>query len=152
MHQSRGTVQETGSACRPVGWKVKLPDRHARQSVRRLKAVAVAVHSAATFIKPRSRNPRTPICSLIIPNTGSTSCFLSSYASLAAAVDIQARWAQRRVVGAYGLGAANASLRVHTPKAGHSRQVAPDVRYTRFLTRLTNCIRKKWRVCPRGQV
>ena len=49
-------VQETGCACWPPGLNVKAPDRHACQRVRRLNAVASAVHSAATFIKPRSRN------------------------------------------------------------------------------------------------
>ena len=113
-----GAVQDTGCACWPPGLKVKAPDRHACQRVRRLKAVASAVHSAATFIRPRSRNLGTPICSLIIPNTGSTSCFLCLYASLAAAVDIQARvLAQCRVVGAYGHGAAHASLRDAYPES-----------------------------------
>ena len=66
-------------------------ERHTRQRVRRLKAVASIVHSAATLTRPRSRNLRAPCCSLMIPKTGSTSCFLSLYASLAAEVDIQAR-------------------------------------------------------------
>ena len=64
---------------------------HTRQRVRRLKAVANIVHSAATLTRPRSRNLRALCCSLMIPKTGSTSCFLSLYASLAAEVDIQAR-------------------------------------------------------------
>ena len=66
-------------------------ERHTRQRVRRLKAVASIVHSAATLTRPRSRNLRAPCCSLMIPKTGSTSCFLSLYASLAAEVDIQPR-------------------------------------------------------------
>ena len=54
------------------GRKLKRRERHANQRVLRLKAVASAVHSAATSAKLRSRNLRTPICSLIIPKTGST--------------------------------------------------------------------------------
>ena len=50
------------------------------------------VHSAATVARPRSRNLRALCCSLMIPKTGSTSCFLSRYASLAANVVLQARW------------------------------------------------------------
>ena len=50
---------------------------HARHRVRRLKAVANMVHSAATLTRPRSRNLRAICCSLMIPKTGSTSCFLS---------------------------------------------------------------------------
>ena len=70
---------------------MKRLERHTRQRVRRLKAVASIVHSAATLTRPRSRNLRAPCCSLMIPKTGSTSCFLSLYASLAAEVDIQPR-------------------------------------------------------------
>ena len=55
---------------------------HTRQRVRRLKAVANMIHPAATLVRQRSRNLRAPCCSLIIPKTGSTSCFLSLYASL----------------------------------------------------------------------
>ncbi len=68
--------------------------RHTRHRVRRLKAVANMVHSAVTLARPRSRNLRAiraTCCSLIIPKTGSISCFLCSYASLAAEVVIQAR-------------------------------------------------------------
>ena len=50
---------------------------HTRQRVRRLKAVANMIHSAATLARPRSRNLRALCCSLMIPKTGSTSCFLS---------------------------------------------------------------------------
>ena len=70
---------------------MKRLERHTRQRVRRLKAVASIVHSAATLTRPRSRNLRAPCWSLMIPKTGSTSCFLSLYASLAAEVDIQPR-------------------------------------------------------------
>ncbi len=69
----------------------ELDELHTRQRVRRLKAVANMVHSAATLVRPRSRNLRAPCCSLMIPKTGSTSCFLSLYASLAAEVAIPAR-------------------------------------------------------------
>ena len=34
------------------------------------------VHSAATLVRPRSSNLRVPCCSLMIPKTGSASCFL----------------------------------------------------------------------------
>ena len=47
-----------------------------RHRVRRLKAVASSVHSAATFCKPRSRNLWACCCSLMMPKTGSTSCIL----------------------------------------------------------------------------
>ena len=53
------------------------PNADPRKDVRRLKAVANMVHSAATLTRPRSRNLRAPCCSLMIPKTGSTSCFLS---------------------------------------------------------------------------
>ena len=56
---------------------IKGLERHTRQRVRRLKAVANIVHSAATLTRPRSRNLRAPCCSLMIPKTGSTSCFLT---------------------------------------------------------------------------
>ena len=55
----------------------KMRERHTRQRVLRLNAVANTVHSAATLIRPRKRNLRPACCSLIIPNTGSTICFLS---------------------------------------------------------------------------
>ena len=76
---------------RAPGKKMKGRVRHTRQRVLRLKAVASAVHSAATLTKPRTRDLRTPICSLIIPKTDSTSCFLRLYACLAGPVDIHAR-------------------------------------------------------------
>ena len=76
---------------RTVGKWLRMLDRRTRQRVLRLKAVASTIHSAATFARPRSRNLRAPCCSLMIPKTGSTSCFLSLYASLAALMDIQAR-------------------------------------------------------------
>ena len=41
-----------------------------------LKAVASKAHSAATLSIPRNRNLRIPCCSLTIPKTGSTICFL----------------------------------------------------------------------------
>ena len=87
-----GAVQETGQGSGPLnGWLNELEELHTRQRVRRLKAVANMVHSAATLVRPRSRNLRAPCCSLMIPKTDSTSCFLCSYASLAAEVVIQAR-------------------------------------------------------------
>ena len=46
-------------------------------SVRQLKAVTRRIHSAVTLERPRSRNLPAPCCSLIIPKTGSTNCFLS---------------------------------------------------------------------------
>ena len=36
-------------------------ERHTRQRVRRLKAVASIVHSAATLTRPRSRKPTCPL-------------------------------------------------------------------------------------------
>ena len=83
--------QETEQGSGPLNRPMKGLERHTRQRVRKLKAVASIVHSAATLTRPRSRNLRAPCCSLMIPKTGSTSCFLSLYASLAAEVDIQAR-------------------------------------------------------------
>ena len=53
-------------------------ERHTRQRVLRLNAVANTVHSAATFARLRRRNLWPACCSLIILNTGSTICFLSS--------------------------------------------------------------------------
>ena len=50
--------------------------RHMRQRVRRLNVVANKAHSAATLALPRNKNLRAPRCSLRIPKTGSTSCFL----------------------------------------------------------------------------
>ena len=88
----RSWDQEAGRRLGPWGSWMKARERQARHRVRRLKAVANMVHSAATLVRPRSRNLRAPCCSLIIPKTGSTSCFLSLYASLAAEVAIQARW------------------------------------------------------------
>ena len=41
-------------------------ERHTRQRVRRLKAVASIVHSAATLTRPRIRNLPAPCCSLIV--------------------------------------------------------------------------------------
>jgi len=35
----------------------------------------ISFHSAATFPSPRSRNLRNPRCSLICPNTGSTTAW-----------------------------------------------------------------------------
>ncbi len=46
---------------------------HARHSVRRLKAVASTTNSALTLARPRSRKRRAPICSLMMPKTGSFS-------------------------------------------------------------------------------
>ena len=66
--------------------------RHIRHSVRRLNAVASRAHSTATLPKPRNRKLRACNCSLMIPKTGSTSCFLCLYARLASSVDIQSRW------------------------------------------------------------
>ena len=83
--------QESHSSCRRSGENVRRQDRHFRQSARRLKAVAKAVHSAATLARPRSRNLTAFCYSLTMPKTGSTSCFLSLYTSLAPSVDIQAR-------------------------------------------------------------
>ena len=85
-------VQETGQGSGPLDGLLKeLDELHTRQRVRRLKAVANMVHSAATLVRPRSSNLRVPCCSLMIPKTGSASCFLSLYASLAAEVANHAR-------------------------------------------------------------
>ena len=65
-----------GHGDHPNTWS-KMRERHTRQRVLRLNAVANTVHSAATLIRPRKRNLRPACCSLIIPNTGSTICFLS---------------------------------------------------------------------------
>ena len=48
---------KSAEASGPLGEKAKGRERHTRQSVRRLKAVANAVHSADTLRKPRSSNP-----------------------------------------------------------------------------------------------
>ena len=87
----RSWDQEAGWRFGPWDSWMKARERQARHRVRRLKAVASTVHSAATLTRPRSRNLRAPCCSLMIPKTGSTSCFLSLYASLAAEVAIQVR-------------------------------------------------------------
>ena len=60
--------------------------------------------------------------------------------------------AQRLIVGRMAMVRPTRASVVHTPKAGHCRQVASDVRYTGFQTWLTNCIQKKWGVCLWGQV
>ena len=117
----RSWDQEAGRRFGPWGSWTKARERQARHRVRRLKAVANMVHSAATLVRPRSRNLRAPCCSLMIPKTGSTSCFLSLYACLAAEVAIQARW--RRNAASCG---PMARLRpislalVQTLKAGHA--------------------------------
>jgi len=43
---------------------------HARQT---------SVHSPFAFSKPRNKNCLNPITDLMMPNTGSTVCFLSAY-------------------------------------------------------------------------
>ena len=101
-----GVVQESSRSCHRPGRKVNRRVRHARQRVRRLNAVARAVHSAATLGRPRKRKLRAPCCSLTMPKTGSTNCFLSLYTFLASSVDIQSRHpgsmtGQRFVVSAY---------------------------------------------------
>jgi hypothetical protein len=46
-----------------------------RQIFKRLWVRQISCHSAETFSKPRSRNPRMPRAPLIWPKTGSTICF-----------------------------------------------------------------------------
>ena len=71
-------VQETGQGSgSPSRGLETWEELHTRRRVRRLKAVTNMFHSAATLARPRSRNLRAPCCSLMIPKTGSTSCFLS---------------------------------------------------------------------------
>ena len=50
--------QEAGQGSGPLNRPMKGLERHTRQRVRRLKAVASIVHSAATLTRPRSRNLR----------------------------------------------------------------------------------------------
>ena len=89
------TVQAAGCGCGPPVKKVKVRERHTLHEAGRLKAAASTVHSAATFIKPRSRNRRARCCSLTTPKTGSTNCCLRRYTSLTSSVAIQARWRRR---------------------------------------------------------
>ena len=70
--------------------------RQMRHRILKLKAVASKVHSAAALSIPRNRNLRTPCCSLMVPKTGSTSCFLSCVGSHPGTMT-----AQGRIVGAY---------------------------------------------------
>ena len=53
--------QEAGWRFGPWGSWMKARERQARHRVRRLKAVASTVHSAATLTRPRSRNLRAPL-------------------------------------------------------------------------------------------
>ena len=55
-------VQGTGQGSRPLdGWLKELDELHIRQRVRRSKAVANMVHSAATLVRPCSRNSVPPV-------------------------------------------------------------------------------------------
>ena len=85
-------VQGTGQGSRPLDeWLKELDELHIRQRVRRSKAVAKHGPLGRNVGEAVRQKLRAPYCSLMIPKTGSTSCFLSLYASLAAEVAIPAR-------------------------------------------------------------
>ena len=74
--------------------------------------MASETHSAVVLRIPRNRNLLTPICSFMIPKTGSTRCCLCWYASLAKSLDIQFRWRRSaRSWGPYSYPAASSAVR-----------------------------------------